>query len=105
MKTKTKCVFTRKQFDGLTDEQKQAIEAVAEYLSGQTLTEGTDLSSEEIASTLNLLKASPGCVPSEEAGEELDQTIRRKFGALFQVGMELAEADLARQGKKQRKDF
>src|SRR5882724_6526964 len=84
MKTKTKSVFTREQYDGLTSEQKQAVEAVAEYLSGQPLSEGTDLSTEKIASTFNLLKASYGCVPVEEAGEELDQTIRRKFGALFQ---------------------
>jgi len=105
MKTKTKCAFTRKQYDGLTGEQKQAVEAVAEYLNAGSFANEAELSTDEIASTFNLLKASHGCVPVEEAGEELDQTIRRKFGALFQVGMELAEAELAKAGKKERKDF
>src|SRR5205823_1597055 len=105
MKTKIETVFTRKQYDGLSEEQKQAIEAVAEYLTGESLADGPALASEEIAGTFNLLKASPGCVPPEEAGEELEQTIRRKFGAVFQVGMELAEAELTKAGKKERKDF
>jgi len=105
MKTKTNSAFTRKQYNRLTGEQKQAVEAVAEYLNGGSFANEAKLSTEEIASTFNLLKASEGCVPIEEAGEELDQTIRRKFGALFQVAMELAEAELAKAGKKERTDF
>jgi len=105
MKTKIKSVFSRKQYDRLTGEQKQAIESVAEYLNGGSFANDAELSTDEIASTFNLLRASQGCVPIEEAGEELDQTIRRKFGALFQVGMELAEVELAKAGKKERTDF
>ena len=73
-------------------EQRQAIEAVAEYLTGGTLT--ANQSDEEIAATFNLLKPCRGCVPSEEAGEDLLNTIRKKFGAVYQVGMELAEEEL-----------
>src|SRR4051794_33997865 len=105
MNIETEFVFTKAQYDQLNVVQREAIEAVAEYLSGQTLSEGTDMSTVEIAARFNLLKASHGCVPPEEGGEELNQTIRRKFGALFQVGMDLAEAELPKRGKQERKDY
>jgi hypothetical protein len=81
------------QFKALTVEQRQAIEAVAEYLTGSTIWED-NLADEEISRTFNLLKVSRGCVPIEEADENLLKTIRKKFGAVYQVGMELADADL-----------
>ena len=49
---------------------------------------------EEITGTFNLLKPCRGCVPSEEVGEDLLHTIRQKFAAVYQVGTELAEAEL-----------
>ena len=85
-------LFTAEQFEGLTEPQRQAIEAVAEYLTGSTIT--ARFTNEEITSTFNLLKPRKGCIPSEEAGEDLLKTIRRKFGAVYQVGMELAEGEL-----------
>jgi hypothetical protein len=84
--------FTVDQLKALTKPQRQAIEAVAEYLTGSTIT--ARFTDEEITSTFNLLKPCKGCLPSEGAGENLLNTIRRKFGAVYQVGMELAEAEL-----------
>jgi hypothetical protein len=94
MKTDIEYPFTAEQCRAVTAEQRRVIEAVAEYLSGSSLAGGTDLTDEEITSTFNLLKPGDGCVPSEEAGEDLLNTIRRKFGAVYEVGMELAEAEL-----------
>ena len=93
MKTENQYPFTVEQFKALTDEQRQAIEAVAEYLTGNTMTAATPTDG-DLSSTFNLLKACRGCVPSEEAGEDLLNTIRKKFGAVYQVGMELAEKEL-----------
>jgi hypothetical protein len=84
--------FTAEQLKALTEPQRQAIEAVAEYLTGNAFPAiQTD---EEITGTFNLLKTCNGCVPWEEGGEDLLNTIRKKFGAVYQVGMELAEAEL-----------
>jgi hypothetical protein len=92
MKTDTEYPFTAEQLNALTTPQRQAIEAVAEYLTGNTFT--ANQTDEEITNTFNLLKSCAGCVPSEEAGEDLLNTIRKKFGAVYQVGLELAEAEL-----------
>ena len=92
MTTDTEYPFTAEQLNALTEPQRQAIEAVAEYLTGNTFT--TNPTDEEISSTFNLLKPCDGCVPSEEAGEDLLNTIRQKFGAVYEVGLELTEAEL-----------
>jgi hypothetical protein len=92
MKTDTEYPFTAEQFNALTEPQRQAIEAVAEYLTGNTFP--ANQTNEEITGTFNLLKTCAGCVPSEEASEDLLNTIRKKFGAVYQVGLELAEAEL-----------
>jgi hypothetical protein len=84
--------FTAEQLTGLTELQRQAIDAVAEYLTGGTIT--ARFTNEEITGTFNLLKVCDGCVPSEEAGDDLLNTIRKKYGAVYQVGMKLAEAEL-----------
>jgi hypothetical protein len=93
IESETECPFTAEQLKALTEPQRQAIEAVAEYLTGNSISEES-LSDEEITGTFNLLKTCAGCVPSEEAGEDLLNTIRKKFGAVYQVGMELAEVEL-----------
>jgi hypothetical protein len=93
MKTENQYPFTVEQFKALTDEHRQVIEAMAEYLTGNTMT-AANVTDEELSSTFNLLKTCAGCVPSEEAGEDLLNTIRKKFGAVYQVGMELAETEL-----------
>ena len=92
METNTEYPFTVEQLNALTKPQRQAIEAVAEYLTGNT--SPAHQTDEEITSTFNLLKTCAGCVPGDEAGEDLLNTIRRKFGAVYQVGLELAEAEL-----------
>jgi hypothetical protein len=94
MKTEieTEHPFTIKQLEELKPEQRRAIEAVTEYLTGNTFI--AELTDDEITGTFNLLKSCKGCVPIEEAGEDLLNTIRKKFGAVYQVGMELAETDL-----------
>jgi hypothetical protein len=98
MKTNTEYTFTAEQYQALTPEQRGVIEAVAEYLSGSSMSAGNNLTDEEITNTFNLLKPCAGCVPSEEASEDLLNTIRTKFGAVYEVAMELAEAEL--KGKK-----
>ena len=92
IESETEYPFTADQLKALTKPQRQAIEAVAEYLTGNTLT--ANQTDEEISGTFNLLKPCKGCVPSEEAGEDLLNAIRKKFGAVYQVGMELAEGEL-----------
>jgi hypothetical protein len=92
IESETEYPFTAEQLKALTEPQRQAIEAVAEYLTGDTLT--ANQTDEEITGTFNLLKPCKGCVPSEEAGEDLLNTIRKKLGAVYQVGMELAEGEL-----------
>jgi hypothetical protein len=92
IESETEYPFTAEQLTALTKPQRQAIEAVAEYLTGNTLT--ANQTDEEISDTFNLLKPCKGCVPIEEVGEDLLTTIRQKFGAVYQVGMELAEGEL-----------
>jgi len=92
IESETEYPFTAQQLKALTEPQRQAIDAVAEYLTGSTIT--TNQTDEEITGTFNLLKPCKGCVPSEEAGEDLLNAIRKKFGAVYQVGMELAEGEL-----------
>jgi hypothetical protein len=97
MKTDTEYPFTAGQLNALTDQQRRAIEAVAEYLTGNSIS-AESLTDAEITGTFSLLKVCDDCVPSEESGEDLLNTIRTKFEAVYQGGMELAEAEL--KGKK-----
>src|SRR3954466_15643970 len=80
--------FTAEQVQALTSVQREVLEAVAEYLSGSSLPD------EEFHLAFNLLRTCKGCVPAEERGEDLLNRIRSKFGAVYQVGMELAELEL-----------
>jgi hypothetical protein len=92
IESETEYPFTANQYSALNPEQHQAIEAVAEYLTGDSVM--ANQTDEEITGTFNLLKPCRGCVPSEEVGEDLLNTIRQKFAAVYQVGTELAEAEL-----------
>jgi hypothetical protein len=93
MKTENSYPFSLQKLNALTPEQRQAFEALAEYLTRNTTT-AANLTDEDLSGTFNLLKPCDGCVPSQEAGEDLLNTIRKKFGAVYQVGMELAEKTL-----------
>jgi hypothetical protein len=46
-----------------------------------------------------------GCVPQEEVDGDLLAPVRRKFAAVYQTAMELAEAELRKQGLKERQHF
>src|SRR6266511_5764395 len=94
MKTELEYPFTEKQFNALAEEESQAVLAVAEYLTGSTI----DVSDEGLSNALNLMKESEGCVPTEETADDLLSSVRRKFAAVYQVAMELAEADLKMRG-------
>jgi hypothetical protein len=51
------------------------------------------------------MKKSEGCVPREEIGDDVLQPIRRKFSAVFEIAIELAEAELEKRGLKPHTDF
>jgi len=75
MKEKTVYPFTAAQFKALTEEERKAVLAVAEYLTSSAI----DISDEQLSEALNLMKPAEGCVPSEEADEDLLNTVRRKI--------------------------
>ena len=93
--------FTAKQFNALNEEERQALLAVAEYLTSSMI----DISDEDLSEALNLMKPGKGSVPSEEADEDLLNAVRRKFAAVYQTSMELAEAELKQRGLEPRNHF
>jgi hypothetical protein len=97
IEAQTEYPFTADQYKTLVPEQRQAIEAVADYLTGSGVPTGANFTDEEITSTYNLLKPCEGCVPPEEVEGDLLTVIRKKFGAVYEVGLELAEAELKQQ--------
>jgi hypothetical protein len=94
MKTATEYPFTVDQYKALTKEQQQALEAVAGYLCSLAVPTGTDLTDAELTSIFNLMKPCEGCAPPEECDEDMLTVICKKFGAVYEVGLELAEAEL-----------
>ena len=97
VETQTEYPFTADQYKALTPEQRQAIDAVAEYLTGSGVPTGDNLTDEELTCTFNLLKPCEGCAPPEEFDGDILTVIRKKFGAVYEVGLELAEAELKQQ--------
>src|SRR5229473_7989928 len=102
MKTKPKIkadpehLFTAAQFNALSEEEPQAVLAVAEYLTSST----TEITDDDLSSALNLMRETEGCVPQEEIDNDSFTPIRRKFAAIYQIAMEMAEAELKKQGLK-----
>jgi hypothetical protein len=88
MTTDTEYPYTAEQFHSLTDEERQAVLAVAEYLTSSMI----DISDEQLSEALNLMKPAEGCVPTDEPEEELLHTIRRKFAAVYQTGWSLRKS-------------
>jgi hypothetical protein len=95
--------FTVDQFSALSREQQEAVEAVVEYLSDFPLSD--DPTDEEISTSLNLLKACESSIPPEEFDGDILESIRRKFSAVFCVGLELADQELTMQGYSQFEQF
>jgi hypothetical protein len=96
MSIKTEHPFTAEQFQKLEGEEQKAVLAVAEYLTSRDI----EITDEELSQALNLMKVTDGCVPSEEVGDDLLASIRRKFAAVYETAMELAEAELKANGLK-----
>ena len=99
----TQYPFTVEQLNVLNREQREAVEAVIEYLSDFPLSE--DPTDEEISTSLNLLKVCESNIPPEEFDGDILDTIRRKFSAVFCVGLELADQELTMQGFSQFEHF
>ena len=101
MKTETESraeyPFTADQFKALAPDRREVIEAVADYLAGSGVPSGEDLDDEEITWTFNLLKPCEGAVPPEEGEGDLLAVIRKKFGAVYEVALKMAEAELKQQ--------
>ena len=93
--------FTAAQFNALTEEERRAVLAVAEYLTSSMI----DISDEQLSEALNLMKPCEGCVPCEEVDDNLLNAVRRKFAAVYQTALELAEAELKQRGFEARKQF
>lgn len=105
MQIQTLSPFTRKQYDLLTEEQRTVLDPVAEYLKGETLTRLVNPTDEELSEIFNLLKVSCGCVPEEEIGDQVSSAIRKKFSAVYQTALTLAEAELRERKLKPLKDY
>src|SRR5258708_35507869 len=107
MKTKPKIKpdpehpFTAAQFNALSEEERQAVLAVAEYLTSST----TDITDDDLSTALNLMKETEGCVPQEEIDENLLALIRCKLAAIYQTAMEMTEAELKTKRLKERQHF
>jgi len=101
MKNDTEYPFTAAQFNALSEAERQAVLAVAEYLTSST----TEITDEELSMALNLMKPSEGCVPFEEIDMNVLVAVRRKFAAIYQPALELAETELKKTGIKEREHF
>ena len=76
MKERSEYPFTAEQFNKLTEEERGAVLAVAEYLTGNTV----GISDEDLSSALNLMKGSEGCVPQEEVEQQRADVIAVGIG-------------------------
>jgi hypothetical protein len=100
METTTE-TFTLEQWNALNEEQKSAVDAVAEYLTGFGITEQGQFTEQPLSDIFNILKPCSGCVPKDEIGDDVSESIRKKFGAVYDVALLLAERKLNRQGIRQ----
>jgi len=100
METKTE-PFTLEQWQALNDERKAIVDAVAEFHTGTSISDDAEISDESISNALNILRPCTDCVPSEEIDDDVCESIRRKFNAVYGTGLELAERELNRNGIRQ----
>jgi len=98
--------YTRQQWDALTEEEQQAVDAVSVYLHGIPLPRGEQLTDSVLSTSLRLLQPSDeACIPDEENDGDITHSIQKKFHGIYHAGITLAEATLNRQGKKPAQDF
>lgn len=83
--------FTAIQYVELSDEERKAINKVAEYLLDGELEACDD---QTLSETFNILRPCDACVPDEEIGDDLDESIRRKFACVYSSALELAKQKL-----------
>ena len=96
--------YTRQQWDRLTEEEQQALDAVSVYLHGIPMPRGDQLTDADISNSLRLLQPTDDAgIPDDENDGDLTQT--GKFHAIYHAGIKLAEFSLNRQGKKPTQDF
>jgi hypothetical protein len=101
MQTQSEYPFTAEEFTALNERQQQAVLAVTEYLNDRR----PQITDEGLSRALNVLKEAEGCVPFEEVDNDLLLAVRRKFAAVYQTAVEMAEAELRQQGFKERQHF
>jgi len=96
--------FTAAQYTALSDEERDAIQRVANYLIGESLEAPDD---ESLSSTFNILRPCHACecVPNEEVGDDLFVDIQRKFSCVYYAASELAEGEIGRKGFREWRDF
>jgi hypothetical protein len=94
--------FTVAQYTALSDEERSAIQKVADYLMGENLEAPDD---ESLSSTFNILRPCDGCVPEDEIGEDLLLDIRRKFACVYYSACELAEEEVRHKGFRKQHGF
>jgi len=98
--------YTRQQWDRLTEEEQQAVDAVSLYLHGIPLPRGESLTDSVLSGSMRLLQPTDEAyVPDEENEGDITQAIQKKFHAIYHAGITLAEGNLNRQGKKPAQDF
>ena len=96
MKIETEYPFTAAQFNALSEAERRAVLAVAEYLTSTT----TEITDEDLSMALNLMEPCEGGVPFEEIDTNVLFAVRRKFAAVYQPALELAEGELKKKGFK-----
>ena len=87
--------FSAPHFAALSDQEREALQKVAENITGERLKSPDD---ETLNETFNLLRPCEGCLPEEAIGDNLLIDIRGKFACVYYAAVELAEARLAEQG-------
>ncbi len=93
--------FTVEQFKVPDQEHQQAVLAVAEYL----INASAEITDEGLSMALNILRPGEGCGPFEEIDMDLRVAVRRKYAAVYQPAVELAEAGSKSKGLEDRKHF
>lgn len=102
MNDEPKPCFTVDQYNQLTDEEKHALQKVADYLTVDGFETDDDQS---LSETFNILRPGKGCLPEEEIGDDLLRDIQRKFACVYDSAVKLTEEKLTELGFHHADDF